>query len=540
MSTVGVDLGTSGVRAVAYDNQGEQIVAAAEKTSLKRPRAGWVVVDAEAVLRSAESLVAAVAAEAASRGDQVRAIALSSQGEAVVPVDRHGRALSLAPVSMDARGEPASRAMSERFGAERVHQITGQPLNPMFSVYKIAAGDDPWRPPTASAYRALSDFVTTRWGAAPAIDWTLAARTGLFDVDAAAWSAEMMAAAAVDASWLPEVPFSEVVPCGTPIGTVSGEAAERLGVPVRTALVAGAHDQAASFLGAGGQAGSVSTFALGSSDCLTVETTQRPAGIAGTGFATYPWHPERWLTLAGTAAGGWTLDWYVALTGVADAHALLSESSPEPPPVIVLPYLAGSGTLDNDPTGRGAVIGLTLDLSKAQLTRAFLEGAGYELGSIVAAFTATGVPVGQVRAVGAGATNPITLGIRASAAGVPLTPALGNASARGAALLAGVGVGLFDVDDLPSISLGATAHPDRNTVDWYSQQRQTYRDLYRVLKPFNQRFELRHPAETPPTHERVGPQGRQSPHAGHRRRPEATKGKSSDATTDARNDARRR
>jgi xylulokinase len=187
VSTVGVDLGTSGVRAVAYDNQGEQIVAAAEKTSLKRPRAGWVVVDAEAVLRSAESLVAAVAAEAASRGDQVRAIALSSQGEAVVPVDRHGRALSLAPVSMDARGEPASRAMSERFGAERVHQITGQPLNPMFSVYKIAAGDYPWRPPTASAYRALSDFVTTRWGAAPAIDWTLAARTGLFDVDAAAF-----------------------------------------------------------------------------------------------------------------------------------------------------------------------------------------------------------------------------------------------------------------------------------------------------------------------------------------------------------------
>jgi xylulokinase len=499
VSTVGVDLGTSGVRAVAYDDQGEQIVTAAEKTSLKRPRAGWVVVDAEAVLRSAESLVAAVAAEAASRGDQVRAIALSSQGEAVVPVDRHGRALSLAPVSMDARGEPASRAMSKRFGAERVHQITGQPLNPMFSVYKIAAGDDLWRPPAASAYRALSDFVTTRWGAAPAIDWTMAARTGLFDVDAAAWSAEMMAAASVDAPWLPEVPFSEVVPCGTPIGTVSDEAAERLGVPVRTALVAGAHDQAASFLGAGGRAGSVSTFALGSSDCLTVEMTQRPAGIAGTGFATYPWRPERWLTLAGTAAGGWTLDWYVALTGVADAHALLSESSPEPPPVIVLPYLAGSGTLDNDPTGRGAVIGLTLDLSRAQLTRAFLEAAGYELGSIVAAFTATGVPVGQVRAVGAGATNPITLGIRASAAGVPLTPALGNASARGAALLAGVGVGLFDVDDLPSISLGATAHPDRNTVDWYSQQRQTYRDLYRVLKPFNQRFEVRHPAETPPT-----------------------------------------
>ncbi|HEX5907025.1 MAG TPA: FGGY family carbohydrate kinase [Propionibacteriaceae bacterium] len=508
MSTVGVDLGTSGVRAAAYDEQGQQIAVAVGKTSLQRPREGWIVVDAEAVLQSAESLLAAVVAAAADLGDPARAIALSSQGEAVVPVDRQGRALSLAPVSMDARGEPAARAMSERFGARRVQQITGQPLNRMFSVYKIAAGDAAWRPPAAIAYRALSDFISIRWGAAPAIDWTLAARTGLFDVETAAWSAEMTAAAAVDAPWLTEVPFSECVPSGTPIGTVSAETAKRLGLPGGTALVAGAHDQAASFIGAGGRVGSVSAFALGSSDCLTVETTQRPAGIAGTGFATYPWQHGRWLTLAGTAAGGWTLDWYVDLIG-ADADALLSESSTEPPPVIVLPYLAGSGTLDNDPTGRGAVVGLTLDLSRAELTRAFLEAAGYELGNIVDAFTAAGVPVGQVRAVGAGATNPITLGIRASAAGVPLTPAHGNASARGAALLAGAAIGLFDIDDLPSITLGATAHPDPNTVDWYVQQREAYRDLYRVLKPFNQRLEVQ-------------------------------KGQSTHASPDARHDARRR
>ncbi|MFL6044050.1 MAG: L-fuculokinase [Propionibacteriaceae bacterium] len=490
MSIVGVDLGTSGVRAVAYDAAGQQIAAGAEKTTLQRPREGWVVFDAEAVLHTAEALVSSVAAQAADRGDRVRAIAFSSQGEVVIPVDRHGRALSLAPVGMDARGEPAVQAMAQRLGADRVQQITGQPLNRMFSVYKIAEGDAAWRPPAASAYHALSDFVASRWGAAPAIDWTSAARTGLFDVNAASWSAEVIAAAAVDAPWLADVAFAECVVSGTVIGTVSAEVAERLGLPGATALVAGAHDQAASFIGAGGAAGSVSTFALGSSDCLTVETPQRPVGIADTGFATYPWQPARWLTLAGTAAGGWTLEWYATLTGVPDVNALLSESSAEPPPILVLPYLAGSGTLDNDPTGRGAVIGLTLDLSRPQLTRAFLEAAGYELGSIVAAFTAADVPVGQVRAVGTGAVSPVTLAIRASAAGVPLTPALGNASARGAALLAGAGIGMFDLDDLPPITLGATAQPDARTIDWYAQQRQTYRDLYRALKPFNQRFEV--------------------------------------------------
>jgi xylulokinase len=253
-------------------------------------------------------------------------------------------------------------------------------------------------------------------------------------------------------------------------------------------LVAGAHDQASSFIGAGGLAGSVSTFALGSSDCLTVGTTQRPAGIAGTSFATYPWQPGHWVTLAGTAAGGWTVDWYVALTGASDADALISESSAEPPPIIVLPYLAGSGTLDNDPNGRGAIIGLSLELTRSQLTRAFLEAAGYELGGIAAAFTAAGVPIGQIRAVGTGAVNPLSLSLRASAAGISLTPARGYASARGAALLAGAAVGLFDLDDLPPISLGATIHPDHATADWYARQRKSYRDLYQALRPFNQPF----------------------------------------------------
>ena len=119
MSTVGIDLGTSGVRAVAYNDQGQQIATAAEKTWLTRPREGWVVLDAEAVLRSAESLLAAVAGEAAGQGDPVRAIALSSQGEVVVPVDRHGQALSLAPVSMDARGERVFSAHRRRLEARR-------------------------------------------------------------------------------------------------------------------------------------------------------------------------------------------------------------------------------------------------------------------------------------------------------------------------------------------------------------------------------------------------------------------------------------
>jgi hypothetical protein len=88
---------------------------------------------------------------------------------------------------------------------------------------------------------------------------------------------------------------------------------------------------------------------------------------------------------------------------------------------------------------------------------------------------------------------------------------------------AGVGIGLFDIDDLPSITIGDPVHPDPNTVDWYAQQRETYRDLYRVLKPFNQRLEVPHP-----------------PDRGRENLSETTKGQSSHDSPDARYDARRR
>ena len=486
MSTIGLDLGTTGVRAVSFDAAGREISAASRRTQLTKPRDGWLEFDPEAVLISSERVVAEAAAAAAAANDPVTAIGFSSQGEAIVPVDGRGRALAAAPVGMDSRGEPAARFVAAQVGAMRVQQITGQPLNRMFSVYRIAVGDQAWRPPRASGYRTLADFIAARWGAAPATDWTAAARTGMFDVNSASWSDELIAVVAEEAPWIADVHLSEPVAPGTPLGPVT-TAADRLGVRPGTLLVAGIHDQAASFIGAGGRAGAVSIFALGSSDCLTVETTRRPAGIIGTGFATYQWRPDHWLTLAGTAAGGWALDWYVDLLGKCDPAELITDLANEPPSLIVLPHLAGSNTLDNDPTGSGAIIGLTLDTTRAELTRAFLEAAGYELDVLVEAFTAEGLTVGDIRAVGTGATSSASLAVRTSASGLSLTPAGGQASARGAALIAAAAIGTADLDELPPPETGTTLHPEPATSGWYAQQRRVYRQLHQTLRALHVR-----------------------------------------------------
>ena len=205
-------------------------------------------------------------------------------------------------------------------------------------------------------------------------------------------------------------------------------------------MVVGSHDQASAFLGGGGRFGEISVVSFGSSDCLTVGSPARPPTPVGTGLASYPMGDAGWLTLAGTSAGGWTLDWFARLVGVrgqAERDALFEAAAGEPSDVLVLPHFAGSGTLDNDPHARGAVFGLTLETTREQLARAFLEAFGFEIRRIVDALSRRGVPVGEVHAVGGGARSVRSLGIRAAAAGIALTPVPGHAAARGAALQAG-------------------------------------------------------------------------------------------------------
>src|SRR5699024_4124127 len=123
------------------------------------------------------------------------------------------------------------------------------------------------------------------------------------------------------------------------IGGVSQSASRECGLKLGTPIMAGLHDQAASFVGGGGRAGGPSIVSLGSSDCLTTVTPTRVDSLASTGFATYPIADSLWITLAGTAAGGWALDWIADLLQES-VDDLFSHLSHEPTPLIVLPYLA--------------------------------------------------------------------------------------------------------------------------------------------------------------------------------------------------------
>ncbi|WP_460781254.1 FGGY-family carbohydrate kinase [Microbacterium shaanxiense] len=481
MSVIGLDLGTSGVRAVAFSDGGDVRGTASAVLTLRRDGTGRVELEAEEIITAAEDVVRRASQQSAESGDPVRAIGFSVLGEAVVPIDGAGAPSARVAVSMDTRGAAAAVAVGALLGDGRFTEITGQPLHGMFSLFKIMAGDDAWA--DAAGYRCIGDLLAERWSGVAAIDLGQAARTGMLDVDRGEWSAEILAAAAVTAPWVQAERLPIPVASGNVIGVVRAEAADALGVEPGTSLVAGTHDQAAAFLGAGGEPGVRSVIALGSSDCLTVGSRVRPQGLGATGFASYRVDEELWVTLAGTAAGGWALEWLAGLLNrdVADVFGELADA---PPALLMLPYLAGSGTLDNDPSARGTIHGLTLDTTVPELARAVVEAAGFEFHKIIAAFRAHGVEISALHVTGAGAENAHALAARAAAAGASLTPVGRDASARGAAMLALRGVGK-DPTPLRLEPAGATPVADDAFAGWYADQRAAYVALYEATRCLN-------------------------------------------------------
>ncbi|MCC2594031.1 hypothetical protein LKO27_11505 [Tessaracoccus sp. OS52] len=480
MSLIGVDLGTSGVRAGAYSSDGQELVSSAVGVEL-RNSGQRVELDMDAVLAAVADSLRSVIASPVIKADPPQALSFSVLGEAVVPLDSSLQPLADAPVSMDPRGLAAAQAIRDTLGDERFQEITGQPLHPMFSIFKIAANLDGAWSGRKIRYATIDTWVASEMGAHFATDLSMAARTGAYDVENRSWSEEVLdgisrtSGVAVSSRQLPEA-----VESGTVIGVVSDRAADKFSLPIGLPIIAGAHDQAASWVGVGGEPGILSAFSLGSSDCLTFGHDGRPSQLIGTGLATYPLRAGQWVTLAGTAAGGWALEWFARLTGTP-VPELFADLPNEPSSLMVLPYLAGSGTLDNDPAATGVIAGLTLGATRQDVALALVEAAGFELGKILRELQERGLRAGRIVATGGGASNHAALTARADAAGVGLTGYPGHASLRGAAMLAGIGIGVVDV--VPPVTGQGTGEP--RYPGWFSQRRTTYRDLYTATRPLS-------------------------------------------------------
>lgn len=451
---LGIDEGTTAVKAALFDGELNEVAHARRELAVSHPRAGWVEQDPEAILEAVVDAVAEVLERADGR--EVTAAGLDHQGESVLAWDAHsGRALTPVVVWQDKRHEARLAALPPT-----VVERSGLPLDPYFSAGKLAwllAESEPVRRAREAGTLRLGTvdaFLTDRLAGRFATDLSTASRTQLLALGGRDWDTELLGAFGVSRAWLPALG-----PSFGHLGTLAHERWQQP-IPLRAQLV----DQQAALAGSGAIAPGQLKATYGTG-VFVLARTDGPLAVGGL-LPTVAWAAPPALEAAATAGGngsgavayaldggvftaGALLDWLASLGLAADAAALarLAAQVPDSAGAMVLPALSGLGAPWWRADARGVIAGLHAGVGPAHIARAALEAIAWRVADIVEAMAVAGA-VAELRIDG-GLTNGATLAqLQADALGIDVEVGRADTTVLGAAMLAGVGAGVFaNVED---------------------------------------------------------------------------------------------
>ena len=470
---VGIDVGTSGVKAIAIGPSGEVIARSEHGYPLSTPRPGWSEQDPELWWKAAQASLAALAASGAK---DIRGIGLSGQMHGLVCLDANDRVLRPAILWNDQRTGGECAEIEQRIGLERLIQLTGNRALTGFTAPKLL-----WmRRHEPDVYARIAhvllpkDYVRLRLTGERAIDVADASGTLLFDVAGRQWSGEVANALEVPESWLPHALESP---------EVSGRTRE--GVPV----AAGAGDQAAGALGVGVDRPGPLSVVLGTSGVVFAALPRFVTDAKARVHVFCHAVPESWHAMGVMLSAAGSLQWFHDALAAGtryeelDAEAHTSEAGSEG--LVFLPYLAGERTPHSDPDARGAFIGLSLRHDRGAMVRAVMEGVAYGLRDSLELLGALGVKAETGRASGGGARSRLWLRIVASTLNLPIeVTSVEEGAAYGAALLGAVAGGEFaDVHQAVDkcVRVREVIEPDARWVQTYAEGYGRFRELYPAL-----------------------------------------------------------
>ncbi len=487
MSYLGLDIGTSGCKAVVFDVDGQSLGSAHESYAVLTPRPDWAELDSQGVIDACRRVVAGAAAEACH--DPVRAMGISSQGEAFTPVGRDGRHLGKAMVSSDMRSLACMTAFVAAFGQARLYRITGHTPSPLFSTFKLLwlrqHAPAVWQ--AASGFYCFEDLVHHHMGIQPSMGWPLAGRTMLFDVTRHAWSPEILEALALDPGRL-----AHPVASGTVVGELDARAARAWGLPTGVRVVAGGHDQTIAALGAGVTEPGTAMYAAGSVDCIcpVLPSLILDESLCRYNFCSYDYSlPGLRASVAYSLTGSNLLAYFREQFGGGRAYAELIGEMPEAPTsLLALPYFTPSGTPYFDPTTAGAVYGWRLTTSRGELLKGLLEGVALEIRLNLDLLGQAGVRIDRLIATGGGVRDRRLVQLKADVLDKPIERIeVEEAGCLGAARLAqgaDMGVAVTSLVQRKPVDV-VTPDPGRTAV--YATRMARYCDLYARIKEFGDR-----------------------------------------------------
>ncbi len=491
MSLLGLDIGTTGAKAVVFKENGRVIGKSYREYPLYVPSSDQCEVDPDEVWEAARQVMQ-VAVEQAGGKDHLKAVGISTLGDSVTPIDKNGNVLARTIIgAADRRAVKQSGRIAGSFTRKTLFEKTGAPLHAFCMIPKIKwlqenrpdVFEKTWK------FAGWQELVHLKMGLDGAMDYSLASHTMLMDIRKKRYFKELLQTCGLSTDY-----FFPLASSYSIVGRLTKVRARMFGLAPGIPVVAGGFDQCCSALGAGLLDTRKAALSVGTLEGITaVADTYSPdpallEGNHGLGFYVLD---GLYSTLAYVTTSGAVLRWYRDTLGAVEVrtaksrgknpYEIMIDSTPDRPSgVFVLPYFAGSGTPRLDPKQRGSIFGLTLDTDRSEIIKGMLDCICYEVRINLESLASAGFRIRKLRAIGGGAESGRWMQLKADITGIPVeTTDVTEAGCLGAAFLAGLGTGVYsEPEDILEITkLAHVYEPRKSFKRNYDEVYQKYREL---------------------------------------------------------------
>lgn len=453
---LGIDIGTSGTKTVLFDKEGHTIASALEEYPLYQPYLGWAEQEPEDWWNAVHRTISQVIKKANISPEDIKGIGLSGQMHGLVMLDENNEVIRPSIIWCDQRTEKQCAYMTEVVGREKLIDITGNPAITGFTASKIlwVMQNEPENYKKTKCILLPKDYIRFKLTGEFATEVSDASGMQLIDIEKRNWSNELLELLDINKSLLAKVYESYEV-----TGHVTEFVSQLTGLEVGTAVVGGAGDQAAGAIGNGIIKEGIISSTIGSSGVVFAHTDRAVKDVEGRIQTFCHAVPGTWHVMGVTQGAGLSMKWFrdnfcdeemsIADKMGIDPYELMGGEAEKSPVgakgLVYLPYLMGERTPHLDPHAKGVFFGLTPSHRKNEMIRAIMEGVTYSLRDCLELIKGLGIPIENIRVSGGGSKSPLWRQMQADIFNNSVrTINSSEGPAFGVAILAGVGIGLYD------------------------------------------------------------------------------------------------
>jgi len=483
---LGVDLGTSGVKVLAINEQGKTLASTNVTYPLIQPRAGWSEQNPDDWWNGTVEAIQSILQDPAVPAESVVALSLSGQMHGSVFLDSDNRIIRHPILWNDTRTFRECQLITETIGEENLISLVGNPALEGFTLPKVLwlRENEPEHFGKLSTLMLPKDYIVYLLTGRLCTEFSDAAGTLLLDVKNRIWSKDVCDKLDLDVGILPDLLDSTAV-----VGSLTSGASEKTGLPVHVKVVAGGADNACSAVGNGIVEEGIMLASIGTSGVVLAHTDSMHHDPQGRIHSFNHSVPESWYLMGVMLSAGMSMSW-LKNELVGREYDYINEQASHIKPgsegVIFLPYLFGERTPHRDPKARGAYFGISGIHSQKHLIRAVFEGVAFGLKDSLELIKDLGVKPSQIRLTGGGAKSLLWRQILADVFAAEVrTMQADEGPAFGAALLAGVGGGVYaNAGEAVknTVALGDSCEPNSDNSKRYEDIYPLFKSLYQSLK----------------------------------------------------------